>query len=266
MYSRFEIGLRYLHYFFTASSGKGHGIHSPFVFTFIQQVLNDKRDFYAYAKVEALRAQLIGDTTLLTIDDFGAGAVSGGTLKKRTVGEIARVAAKPKKLGQLMFRIVNYYQPHYMVELGTSLGLSTCYLSSGNINAKLYTLEGAGEIARLAETHFHQLSLGQIELVKGNFEHTLPGVLQKIPTVDLAFVDGNHRRKATLDYFEQLMLKKNDHTILIFDDIHWSKEMEEAWLKIKQHPDVLLSIDLFFLGLVFFRNEFKTKQDFIIRH
>jgi predicted O-methyltransferase YrrM len=266
MYSRFEIGLKYLQYFFTASSGKGHGIHSPFVFTFIQQVLNDKRDFYAYGKVEALRAQLIKDTTLLTIEDFGAGAVSGSAPKKRTVGEIARLAAKPKKLGQLLFRMVNYYQPHYIVELGTSLGLSTCYLSSGNLNAKLYTLEGAGEIAHLAEQHFRQLSLGQVELVKGNFEHTLSGVLQKIPTVDLVFIDGNHRKKATLDYFEQLILKKNDHTILIFDDIHWSKEMEEAWLKIKQHPDVLVTIDLFFLGLVFFRKEFKIKQDFVIRY
>ncbi len=266
MYSRFEIGLQYLQYFFAAPSGKGHGIHSPFVFAFIQQVLNDKRDFYAYGKVEALRAQLMQNSTILRIDDFGAGAASGSPQKKRTIGEIARLAAKPKKLGQLLFRIVNYYQPQYMVELGTSLGLSACYLSSGNLNAKLYTLEGAAEIASLAQQHFDQLSLRQVELVKGNFDHTLAGVLQKIPTVDLAFIDGNHRKKATLDYFEQLLLKKNHHTILIFDDIHWSKEMEEAWLQIKQHPDVVVSVDLFFLGLVFFRKEFKIKQDFIIRY
>lgn len=266
MYSRFEIGLKYLTYFFTASSGKGHGIHSPFVFTFIRQVLNDKRDFYAYGKVEALRAQLREDSRLLIVDDFGAGAASGGVQKKRAVGEIARLAAKPKRLGQLLFRMVNYYQPRHIVELGTSLGLSACYLASGNLNATLYTLEGATEIANLAQQHFDKLGLQRVKLVKGNFEHALAAVLQQIPTVDLAFIDGNHRKNATLDYFEQLMQKKNDHTILIFDDIHWSKEMEDAWLNIKQHPDVLLTIDLFFLGLVFFRKEFKTKQDFIIRY
>jgi predicted O-methyltransferase YrrM len=264
MYSRLQLASKYLHYLFTASSGKGHGIHSPFVFDFIKHVLTDKRNFYTYSIVESLREKLLADNTVLTVDDFGAGSATGAT-KKRSVREIAVNAAKPKKLGQLLFRIVNQYQPAHIVELGTSLGLSTCYLAGGNLNAEVITMEGAESIADLAQRQFDELQLNKVKLIKGNFDAKLPPVLYKLPTVDLAFIDGNHRKEPTLNYFQQFLLKKNDGTILIFDDIHWSKEMELAWAEIKQHPDVMLTIDLFFLGLVFFRKEFKVKQHFIIR-
>jgi predicted O-methyltransferase YrrM len=264
MYSRFQLATKYLRYFFTASSKKGHGIHSPFVFDFIQQVLNDNRHFYAYTRLEQVRASLLDDTTVLTVTDFGAGAASG-TVKKRMVKEIAARAAKPKKWGQLLFRTVNYYQPKYMLELGTSLGLSAAYLASGNLNGQLVTIEGAESVVAVAKKQFSALSLQNIKLVQGNFDSVLPQVIGEMKTVDLAFIDGNHRKAPTLAYFQQVLLKKNDHTILIFDDIHWSSEMEEAWEEIKKHPGVLLTIDLFFVGFVFFRTGFKSKQHFTIR-
>lgn len=264
MYSRLQLASKYISYLFTASNGKGHGTHSPFVFDFIKNVLNDKRDFYAYSKVESIRKNLLEDNTVLEIDDFGAGSVTGAT-KKRSIRQIALNAAKPKKLGQLLFRIVNYYQPKHIIELGTSLGLSTAYLAEGNLNAKVTTMEGAKAIAKVAQRQFDILQLTNIKLIEGNFDITLQDVLQKKMAVDLVFIDGNHRKAATLAYFGQLLLKKNDGTILVFDDIHWSNEMEGAWKEIKEHPDVMLTIDLFFFGLVFFRKEFIAKQNFIIR-
>jgi predicted O-methyltransferase YrrM len=264
MYSRLQLASKYISYLFIASNGKGHGTHSPFVFDFIKNVLNDKRDFYAYSKIESIRKKLLADNTVLEVDDFGAGSVIG-TTKKRSIQQIALNAAKPKKLGQLLFRVVNYYQPKHIIELGTSLGLSAAYLAEGNLNAQVTTMEGAKAIAKVAQRQFDILQLPNIKLVEGDFGITLQDVLQKMLVVDLVFIDGNHRKAATLDYFRQLLLKKNDTTILVFDDIHWSKEMEAAWKEIKEHPDVRLTIDLFFLGLVFFRKEFKTKQNFIIR-
>jgi predicted O-methyltransferase YrrM len=83
--------------------------------------------------------------------------------------------------------------------------------------------------------------------------------------VDLLFVDGNHRKEATLEYFNIFLEKATPQSIFIFDDIHWSKEMEEAWKLIQQHNSVTLTIDLFFLGMVFFSKDFKVKQHFPIR-
>ena len=124
---------------------------------------------------------------------------------------------------------------------------------------------GAVSVAKVA-TYYHQwLQLNNIEMITGRFEDKLPGMLQSIDCIDFAFIDGNHRLEPTKNYFQQLLLKSTTHSIFIFDDIHWSSEMEEAWNFIQQHPSVTATIDLFFFGIVLFRPEFKSKQHFIIR-
>lgn len=264
MYSVPRLAAKYIRYYTTASNGRGHGIHSPFVFNFITRVLNNKKKFAAFEKIEQKRQQLLKDSRVLSVEDFGAGSAQGSQ-KKRAVAAIAKNAAKSKKLGQLLFRIANYYQPACILELGTSLGLSAAYLASGHPAADLLTLEGAEAIATVARENFTDLGIHNIEIVTGNFDNTLPVVLKHTREIDLAFIDGNHRRVPTLRYFEELLQQINRPGILIFDDIHWSSEMEEAWDEIKKHPAVMLTIDLFFIGLVFFSKDFKVKQHFVIR-
>ena len=264
MYSPLQLAARYIRYYFTASSGKGHGIHSPFVFNFITKLLNDKKQYAAYQKIESLRQHLLKDDRMLQVDDFGAGSVTGNK-KQRDAAAIAKSAAKPKKLGQLLFRIVQYYKPNYIVELGTSLGLSAAYLAMGNPAATLITCEGAAAVAAVAKENFSTLGISNAEIKEGNFDTTLPQLLQHSPAVDLAFIDGNHRKEPTIRYFEQLLQRTGSTGIIILDDIHWSEEMEAAWEAVKNHPASMLTIDLFFIGLVFFNPDFKIKQHFVIR-
>lgn len=239
-------------------------MHSPFVFDFITAVLNDKRHYYAYDKVEALRTRLSADTTVIKVEDMGAGSVHTRS-STRTIASIARNAAKPAKYGQLLFRMANHYQPKNIVELGTSLGISTAYLSLGAGNARLHTIEGSEAIAAKAQANFRELSLKGIHSMCGNFDNLLPPLLEELPSADFVFIDGNHRKEPTLRYFGELLRNKPQEGVYVFDDIHWSAEMEEAWNHICQHPDVFLSIDLFFIGLVFFNPSFKVKQHFSIR-
>ncbi len=264
MYSKWQMMKKYARYWVHASNGKGHGVHSPFVFNFITQVLNDKRFFYCYKTIEILREQLKADDKLLTIEDFGAGSRIH-THTQRTVKDIATSSLKPKKYSQLLFRMVNYFQPATILELGTSLGITTSYLAGGKADAQVITMEGAKAIAAIAKQNFKSLQLKNIQVVTGNFDDTLPGTLQKLSSVDFAFIDGNHRLQPTLHYFELLLPKVHEHSVLIFDDIHWSSEMEEAWNTIKAHEQATLTIDLFFIGIVFFRKENKEKQAFAIR-
>jgi predicted O-methyltransferase YrrM len=265
MYHRLQLAIKYVQYFFSASSPKGHGIHSPFVFNFLTEVLNDQRQFYSYEQIEQQRKKLLNNPTILTVSDFGAGSGLHAFANQRSICSIASHAAKPKKWGQLLFRIANYYQPATMVELGTSLGISTAYLASGNTSGKVNTIEGSAEIAQVATQNFQQLSLSNITSITGRFDNVLPTLLDGINTIDLAFIDGNHRLQPTIDYFDQLLLKRGEQCIMVFDDIHWSKEMETAWETIKAHPEVMLTVDLFFIGIVFFNSSFKAKQHFTIR-
>lgn len=269
MYSKTQLALKYLNYYFTASNGKGHGIHSPFVFHFITRVLNDKTAYPEYKQVEKLRKQLLNDNTVLTIEDFGAGSAVNKT-NTRTVAAIAKNSAKPKKFGQLIFRMIKEYQPQTIIELGTSLGITTSYLSLAKPNAKLVTMEGAKEVAAAAKRNFSIVKLQNCSLIEGNFDNTLSAVVRALSeaegtVVDFAFIDGNHRQAPTEKYFQELLPKTNNHSILIFDDIHWSREMEQAWKTIKSHPSVRCTIDLFFIGVVIFRQEFREKQHFTIR-
>lgn len=256
--------LKVLKYYITSSNGKGHGIHSPFVFDFITKVMNDNRHFYAYDSIEQIRNDLLANHKVLAIEDFGAGSTVTKS-NERKVSDIARSSLKPKKFGQLMFRMVNYYQANNIIELGTSLGITTSYLASANLKGNVYTFEGAKQVSAIAKQNFNNLSLNNIQVIEGNFDETLQLQLNKMTSADFAFVDGNHRNKPTIRYFEQLLSKSNESSVFIFDDIHWSKEMEEAWKYIQRHSAVTLTIDLFFIGIVFFRREQKIPQHFVIR-
>jgi len=264
MYPSIKLAGKYLHYYLTAANGKGHGTHSPFVFDFITRILNDRQRYPAYTPIEQLRRTLRRDHSLLEIKDLGAGSVYR-TTTTRSIASIARHAAKPPKLGQLLYRVARYYSPATILELGTSLGLSTGYLAAGAPQARLWTIEGAPAIAQKAHSNLTALN-AKAEIVSGNFDDVLPDLLTAMPPVELAFIDGNHRCEPTLRYFDAIFRHAAPTSALIFDDIHWSEEMETAWNTIRHDPRVYLTIDLFFIGFVFRREEFKVKQDFIIRY
>ena len=264
MYTRFQLAKKYLHYYLSAGNGKGHGIHSPFVFDFITNVLNDKKEYDCYKLIEQRRKALLNDSTIIEVEDFGAGSSIIKT-NKRVIKDIAASSLKPKKFSQLLFRIANHYQPKTMLELGTSFGITTAYLASGNTGAKIFTCEGAKNIAGIAQQTFNTLKLQNINLQQGDFAVTLPQVLSQLQIIELVFIDGNHRKEPTLQYFLQLLHYSTASTILIFDDIHWSAEMEVTWAGIQQHPQVTLTIDLFFLGIVILNNNIKVPQHFTIR-
>lgn len=265
IYSAPAIARKYLHYYFTAGNGKGHGAHSPFLFHFITKILNDTTAYPEYSKVENLRHALLADRREIDITDHGAGSGYNKKVQQRAVAGLARHAAKPKKYGQLLFRMIRAWKPKTILEFGTSLGITTSYLASGNPAAKLITMEGSPSIAKLAKENLNKLNSRDLTVLEGTFDDLLPGVLQENRSFDFVFVDGNHRYDATVRYFQDLLPAMHNDSVIVFDDIHWSKGMEKAWKEIKSHESVRCSIDLFFIGAVFFRKEFMEKQHFTVR-
>lgn len=264
MYTPFQLAKKYLKYQLNASNGKGHGTHSPFVFHFITKILNDNTAYPIYSIIEQRRKLLLKDSSTVVVQDFGAGS---GIIKEKTrqVNKIATTSLKPAKYAQLLFRMVQHYKPRHILELGTSLGITTSYLATANPNAQVITCEGAQTIADIAQAQFDALNLSNIHLLTGEFTQTLPTALNILKQVDFAFIDGNHRKQPTLNYFEEILNKSTGTTLFVLDDIHWSQEMEEAWMALQTHPAVTLTIDLFFIGVVFINPDFKVKQHFTTR-
>ncbi|RZJ57432.1 MAG: class I SAM-dependent methyltransferase [Hymenobacter sp.] len=248
-------------------SGNAHGLHSPFIYGLYTTVICHDGKFGAYRRIEERRRELLQNPQRITVTDFGAGsqvASAGGT--QRRVRDIARHAAKSPRLAQLLFRLVNHFQPATILELGTSLGLTTAYLAAANSRHRIITFEGCAATAAIAQKTFAQLAISNVQVVEGNLDHTLPATLAKLDKpVDFVFFDGNHRYEPTLRYFEQCLANAHENSVFVLDDIHWSAEMERAWEAVKAHPAVTVTVDLFYVGLVFFRKT-QPRQDFRLRY
>lgn len=264
MYSNAQLALKFIKYYLSASNGKGHGIHSPFVYDFVRNVLNKRGVPENVLAIEKRRESLIANTHVIEVMDRGAGSRKS-ELKKRSISSIATSALKQKKISQLLYRMGVYFSPNPISEMGTSFGITTSYLAMSLPNETMVTMEGAPAIAQEAKNTFAILNLKNVEIVEGDFATTLPVYLNSISHVGMMYIDGNHRYAPTLQYFELLLNKVNEQSILIFDDIYWSAEMEKAWGEIKNHTAVTLTIDLFHIGIVFFRKENKQQQHFKIR-
>ena len=223
--------------------------------------MEDDRWYYAFSEVEGLRQFLRSDKTKIIVTDFGAGSrVTPG--KERSLGSLARYSANSQLGCQFLFKIVDKYKPATMLELGTSLAISTGYQAAASLNARFITIEGCPNVAMYARKNLDILKVKNVEILLGQFDEKLPEALKKLERLDYLFVDGNHRKEPTLRYFEQCLEFSHEQSVFIFDDIHWSSGMEAAWRDIQQHPKVTLTIDLFFFGVVFFRKENRVKEHF----
>lgn len=240
-----------------------HGTHSPFVYKLTDEVIYDFNTKTDYKNIEAQRKKLFNDDSLITVTDLGAGSHLNKDRTKK-VKEIAKNALKSPALAQLIYRLAKDSNPSSIIELGTCLGITTAYLSKACPDADVVTIEGCPETAKVAHRNFRELDLDNVELQVGNFDVLLPEVIAGRERLDFVYIDGNHRKDATLNYFNWCLPKVHDGSLLIFDDIYWSKGMKEAWTEIKNHPDVTVTIDLFWIGLVYFRKG-QVKEHFKIK-
>ncbi|MCF6222328.1 MAG: class I SAM-dependent methyltransferase [Flavobacteriaceae bacterium] len=249
---------------FLLKSTNQHGIHSPFVYEFITKCLY-KKDLIEHEKIKLLKhykIALVKNDNIISITDFGAGSKHFNS-NNRKISTIAKRAGISNKRGLLLFKITQYFNTEKILEIGTSLGIATACFSAANPNAKITTLEGCLETAKIAEKQFETFGLKNIHLEVGNFSKTLNVALHN-KKYDLIYFDGNHKKEATINYFKQCLTAINNETVFIFDDIHWSNGMEEAWFYIKNHKMVTISIDTYQWGFVFFRKE-QAKEHFTIR-
>ena len=248
---------------FLWNSKNEHGVHSPFVFHLVTKCFYDRKLKPEYQVLKNYRNSLLENKNTIEVTDFGVGSKIFKS-NSRQISKIAKTAGITQKRAELLFRITNYFQPESVLEIGTSLGLATSALASGDPKAKITTLEGCTETAKIAQNQLQKFNINNVESVVAEFNNYLQVCNLKSEICNLIYFDGNHSKKATLDYFEILLPTITNETIWIFDDIHWSKDMEESWEIIKIHPKVSVTIDTFQWGLVFFRKEQK-KEHFVIR-
>lgn len=248
---------------FLWNSKNQHGVHSPFVYSLVTKCFYNQKPKPEYKILKAYRNDLLRNKNTIEVTDFGAGSRVFKS-NTRQISKIAQTAGISPKRAELLYRIVNYFQPENILEIGTSLGLATSALSLGSPNSKITTLEGCPKTSGVAQKQFQKFKVDNIETVVTEFTAHLENYQLSTVNYQLIYFDGNHSKEATLTYFDLLLPTITNETVWIFDDIHWSEDMEEAWKIIKNHPKVTVTIDTFQWGLVFFRYE-QEKEHFTIR-
>lgn len=251
--------VKYLQYKIFSRHAKGHGIHSPFVFQFIAEVLNKKsfdpelRDIIQWHR-GMKRTKLQSGKA-----DPGAGSRFNTNMKGIRPARIGVT----EKYGTFLFRLARFCKPSQVIEFGTGGGISTAYLSAAVNPAGLITVEGDPYRLNFAISNHPEHVSEHVSYLNADFDDYTSNPLS-VKKPFLVFIDGNHRFEPTWRYFEFFLSEADDDSVLVFDDIRWSPGMEEAWKKIKSHPRVRITIDIFFMGIVFFKKGIE-KQDFTIK-
>lgn len=253
-----------LRHFVRARHWRGHAVHSPFVYHIVRHVITGHHaDEPLRQRMEAYRKSLAADTTPLLVGSIGA---APRPPRLRTVCEIAEQTSTSDKYGRLLSRLAEELKPRGILELGTSTGVSAAYMSAGCPSAKIVSIEGLLEVAAVAGRHLCAAGFGNVSVLHGDIDATLPQALDAMPggEVEMAFVDANHSRDATLRYFEALAARRAWRCLLVFDDIYWSSGMTEAWHAIVADRRVMTTIELPRMGLAFFRPGC-TKEHYVVR-
>lgn len=225
-----------------------HSLHSPFFFDLYTKVIKPRVSREQFHHIEQLRQKLLHDQRTIPVQDLGSGA---GQKSTRQISQIARKSLSNPWYSAIFSRLINYAGANCIVELGTSLGINTLYLAEKN-GTTVTTFEGAPAVAEIAALTFAFTSKTNIKVITGNIDKTLPLFLEGTQSIDFAFIDANHRYEPSVRYFEWLLRKTHEKSIVVVDDIHHSPEMERAWNKIKNNRLVYASADLYRCGIVFF--------------
>jgi len=253
----------YLNYRLRARHRNGRGIHPPFAYEMVKRVIYGKGpDVPELVRIEEYRLDLLNIRGTIPVEDHGAGSRRGGRRERQICDLVRHTAVSPRR-GRLLARLVGHLKPATMIELGTGPGIGSMYMALGNPGGRLHTCEGSPAIARLAEEGFDKLGVVNIEVHRGLFEETLPGLLNQAGPDLFVFIDGDHREERLTSYVLRILDSKRPALSIMMDDIHWSKGMHRAWKRIIRHPEISLSIELFNTGIVFVGDKIQ-KDHFVV--
>jgi len=227
---------KYINHLFHVRHRYGHGIHSPYLFEFINQVLFNSME----TKVPA--------------------GILEEHRKLRSESSFARCSSVPKKYACLLYRITRWFRPEMIVELGTGMGISTMYLASASPETPLHTIERDADRARMAAQLIGRCCPGAVSIHRGEMEEELETILTLVPGRFLVFLDGNHHYDPTVRIVRKLLDRAGEEAVIVMDDIYWSRGMQRAWKEINSWPEVRVGVDLFHMGILLLRRDLHKRK------
>lgn len=278
--------LKYIQHLFSLRRRKGHGIHSPYLFEFVNEVVFNGLKVKVPGKILVLHRELKGDRSMISAGEHGASSSVNSSAEQlvnssleRSVGSFVRRSSVSEKYAALLYRISRWFEPDVILELGTGLGISTLYLGAGSPDTPLKTIEGDAGRAKFSGSVIKLSGLESVQQYIGDLEQELDRILKVVNPLHpdemdeklddliplmgkrlLAFVDGNHHYEPTIAYLRKLVDAAGEEAVIVMDDIYWSKGMYAAWMEVISWPEVRVSIDLYHMGILLLRSNLNKAE------
>ncbi len=254
---------KYIQHLFHRRYRKGHGIHSPYLFEFVNGVVFNAEGVTVPDEITGIHRVLKKDQSMLPVGKLGATSNvdrQGDRAGERSVGSFVKGSSVSEKYGAMLYRITRWFNPEMIIELGTGLGISTIYLASASSDTPLHSIEGNTDRADFAAQLINRCNLGYVSIHWGEMEEKLEELMLVLEGEGrtgrfVAFVDGNHRYEPTVNYVKKLIERAGEEAVIIMDDIYWSRGMHRAWKEVISWPEVRVSIDLYHMGILLLRRD-----------
>jgi Predicted O-methyltransferase len=214
---------------------------------FNEFILDSMFQMSSFVECCEYRLNMLADNTEINVTDFGTGKSD-----IRKVKQITRKSSTDPRYGGVLQKIIDAFKVENILELGTSVGIGTMFLAKTNAKTNVTTVEGCPETYKFTKTEFDKRQIANVTFINDNFDHLFDNDTLKGQKFDLVFIDGNHTYEATIKYFDNIAKKHSGQkSIIVIDDINWSREMFDAWKEISSHIPGSLRLNLFRMGIVF---------------
>lgn len=247
-----------LRYLFQSKHRRGYGVHSPSVFRLITLVIEERLPYYSYFLIEKIRYL----SNRKGVDVFLS--EEGELFEKNKV-----CLAKWGQLGiaydQILFRLVNYYKPKTIVELGTTMGFSTLYLATPNSQAHVITLSEKKEISDLAKNNFKKSSVCNILLKEGGIESNFRKLIQEQVQFDFLSINCTMLPRGFYSYCNTLLQTGSFGGVIVINEPYFWESNRDDLKKIKLHDQVRVVIDLFHIVILILDSNLQ-KEEFVLRY
>lgn len=243
--------IAYLKYLLKAKHRRGFGIHSPYLYRLQSVIIEEELPYYKYDEIEGQRERLQkseGEIKILTDE---------GHEKLMRVSVIMKQFSLEAKYAQLLFRLVNDFKPKAIAEVGTTTGVTTCYLAGPSSKTSVYAFSNQPEMSRLMNSMSKNIRIKNIQLQNGQAD----AFLSKNDDVDFLYVNeasAETMRNCLLSFFQ-----KDSKRMAVVQNIHKDKTTETVWQEFVDNNNVQASMDLFQLGILI-KNADLQKENFVV--
>ena len=230
-----------------------HGVHSPFVYRLIDEVIYDLHAKSDYPNLKHFCQILRYDDRSILVHD-----------QSTSVKVFVKNKCKSLRSAQLIYRLANYFSPNQVIELGTSMGIDTAYVAKSAPQARIISMDQDVDTAAFTSENLAKQAIKNVQILTGDLSQVFPDVLAELQSLDFVLINRGHDKEAMINYLNQCVPKLKETSVVVVDAIYRDKEMNEFWQQMKIHPQITVTIDLFQMGLAFVRPQ-QAEEHFKIR-